>query len=105
MQRAMEESDRRRRIQLEYNEIHDITPTSIQKDIDDILGSVYEADYVTVPTIAEEEAQYLTPERIREMVKDLEKRMKQAAGKLEFEEAALLRDEIRALEQKELEMK
>jgi excinuclease ABC subunit B len=105
MQRAIEESDRRRQIQLEYNEVHGITPASIQKDIDDILGSVYEADYVTVPTIAEEEAQYLTPERIREMVKDLEKKMKQAARKLEFEEAALLRDEIRALEQKELEMK
>jgi excinuclease ABC subunit B len=55
--------------------------------------------------MAEEETQYLTPERIREMVKDLEKRMKQAARKLEFEEAALLRDEIRALEQQELEMK
>ncbi len=58
-----------------------------------------------MPTIAEEEAQYLTPERIREMVKDLEKKMMQAARKLEFEEAALLRDEIRALEQKELEIK
>jgi excinuclease ABC subunit B len=105
MQRAMDESDRRRQIQLEYNEAHDITPASIQKDIDDILGSVYEADYVTVPAIAEEEVQYLTPERIREMVKDLEKKMKQAARNLEFEEAALLRDKIRALEQKELEMK
>ncbi|MBN1833792.1 MAG: excinuclease ABC subunit UvrB [Deltaproteobacteria bacterium] len=105
MQRAIEESDRRRQIQMEYNEAHGITPTSIQKDIDDILGSVYEADYVTVPAIAEEEAEYLTPERIREMVKDLEKKMKQAARKLEFEGAALLRDKIRALEQKELEIK
>jgi excinuclease ABC subunit B len=105
MQRAIEESERRRRIQLEYNKAHDITPASIQKDIDDILGSVYEADYVTVPTIAEEEAQYLTPERIRKMMKDLEKKMKQAAKKLEFEEAAFLRDEIRALEKKDLEMK
>jgi excinuclease ABC subunit B len=105
MQRAIDESNRRRQIQLEYNTVHNITPASIQKDIDDILGSVYEADYVTVPTIAEEEAQYLTPEAIRKMVKDLEKKMKQAARKLEFEEAALLRDEIRELEQQELEMK
>jgi len=105
MQRAIDESNRRRLIQLEYNAVHNITPASIQKDIDDILGSVYEADYVTVPTIAEEEAQYLTPEAIRKMVKDLEKKMKQAARKLEFEEAALLRDEIRALEQQELENK
>jgi excinuclease ABC subunit B len=105
MQRAIEESDRRRQIQLEYNAIHNITPASIQKDIDDILGSVYEADYVTVPTMAEEEARYLTPERIRDMVKDLEKKMKQAARKLEFEEAALLRDEIRALEQQEMDIR
>jgi excinuclease ABC subunit B len=104
MQRAIDESGRRRRIQLEYNAAHNITPASIQKGIDDILSSVYEADYVTVPSMAEKKAQYLTPKRIREMVQDLEKKMKKAAKKLEFEEAALLRDEIRALEQKELEI-
>jgi excinuclease ABC subunit B len=104
MQRAIDESGRRRQIQLEYNAAHNITPASIQKGIDDILSSVYEADYVTVPSMAEKKAQYLTPKRIREMVQDLEKKMKQAAKKLEFEEAALLRDEIRALEQKELEI-
>jgi len=58
MQRAIGESRRRRLIQLEYNRTHDITPASIQKSIDDILGSVYEADYVTVPSIAEEEGGY-----------------------------------------------
>jgi excinuclease ABC subunit B len=104
MQRAIDESGRRRQIQLEYNAAHNITPASIKKGIENILGSVYEADYVTVPSIAEEEVPYLTPKRIREMIQDLEKKMKQAAKKLEFEEAAVLRDEIRALEQKELEM-
>jgi excinuclease ABC subunit B len=105
MRRAIEESNRRREMQLEYNRVNDITPASIQKNIDDVLGSVYEADYVTVPAIAEEEAAYLTPEVIREMVRDLEKKMKRAAKQLEFEEAARFRDEIRVLEQKELDVR
>jgi excinuclease ABC subunit B len=104
MKRAIDESTRRRIIQLEYNRIHDITPASIQKGIDDILGSVYEADYVTVPAIAEEEGGYLTVESIDEMIKDLTEKMKEAAGQLEFEEAALLRDRIKELEKRELEV-
>jgi len=104
MQRAIDESNRRRLIQLEYNKEHDITPESISKNIDDILGSVYEADYVTVPAISEEIKEYLTPDVIKEMIKDLEKKMKEAAVKLEFEEAARLRDEIKELRQDELEM-
>jgi len=103
MKRAIDESRRRRLIQIEYNRIHDITPTSIQKSIDDILGSVYEADYVTVPAVAEEEGLYVTAEHIAEMIKDLTEKMKEAAGKLEFEEAALLRDRIKELEKRELE--
>ena len=104
IKKATDESNRRREIQLEYNRIYHITPTSIQKNIDEILGSVYEADYVTVPAVAEEEGEYMTSERLKEMIEDLTVRMKAAAGSLEFEEAALLRDRIRALEKKELEM-
>ena len=104
IKKATDESDRRREIQLEYNRIYHITPTSIQKNIDEILGSVYESDYVTVPAVAEEEGEYMTSERLKEMIEDLTVRMKAAAGSLEFEEAALLRDRIRALEKKELEM-
>ncbi len=104
IKKATDESDRRREIQLEYNRIYHITPTSIQKNIDEIMGSVYEADYVTVPAVAEEEGEYMTSERLKEMIEDLTGRMKTAAGSLEFEEAALLRDRIRALEKKELEM-
>ena len=103
MKKAIEESRRRRLIQLEYNRIHDITPASIQKGIGDILGSVYEADYVTVPIAAEEEGGYLSIEHIEERIRDLTERMKEAAGKLEFEEAALLRDRIKELEKRELE--
>ena len=104
MQRAMDESSRRRRMQLEYNEKNNITPESIRKNIENILGSVYEADYVTVPTIAEESGKYLTPDIIQDMIKDLEKKMKEAAKKLRFEEAARLRDQIKELKQVELDL-
>jgi len=104
MTRAMDESTRRRRIQLEYNEINNITPASIRKQIEDILGSAYEADYVTVPVVAEEEGLYLTGEDIGEMIRDLTEKMKDAAAKLEFENAAVLRDKIKSLEKKELEI-
>jgi len=105
MRRAIDESHRRRQMQLEYNRVHQITPVSIQKNIEDILGSVYEADYVTVPTIAEEEGEYLTPERVQEVIKELQEKMKDAAKKLAFEEAARVRDEIKALERIELDMR
>ena len=105
MRRAIEESNRRREMQLEYNKVHHITPASIQKNIDDILGSVYEADYVTIPAMAEDEAEFLTPEVIWAMIRDLEKKMKRAAKQLEFEEAARFRDEIRKLEKRELDVR
>jgi excinuclease ABC subunit B len=98
MARAIEESSRRRRLQVDYNRLHGITPVSIQKAIDDILTSPYERDYVTLPAIAEEEAQYLAPESIEKQIRKLEKKMKEAAKKMEFEEAAKWRDEIKALE-------
>ena len=103
MERAMDECDRRRLIQQEYNRINHITPTSIKKNIDDVLGTVYEADYVTVSALAEKEAHYLTPEQIQKMIKDLHQKMIDAAQDLEFEEAARLRDEIKMLEKKELD--
>ncbi|MFC1495625.1 excinuclease ABC subunit UvrB [Thermodesulfobacteriota bacterium] len=104
MDRAIDESSRRRAIQLEYNRENDITPESIAKNIDNVLVSVYEADYVTVPVISEEAKEYLTPDVIKEMIADLEKKMKDAAAKLEFEEAARIRDEIKELREEELEM-
>ena len=104
MMRAMDESNRRRRIQLDYNEMNNITPASIRKQIEDILGSAYEADYVTVPVVAEEVGTYLTGEDIGGMIRDLTDKMKAAAAKLDFENAAVLRDKIKALEKKELEI-
>jgi excinuclease ABC subunit B len=98
MARAIEESNRRRRLQVAYNRAHGITPVSIQKAIDDILASPYERDYVTVPVVAEKEAPYLDPGTIEKQIKKLEKKMKEAAKKMEFEDAARWRDEIKALQ-------
>jgi excinuclease ABC subunit B len=104
MARAVEESSRRRQIQMEYNEKHHITPASIQKAVDDILSSPYEADYVTVPVAAEAKGSYRTAEAFEKQIKRLEKKMKEAAKKMEFEEAARLRDEIKGLQTGQLEM-
>ncbi|KPK02970.1 MAG: excinuclease ABC subunit B [Nitrospira bacterium SG8_35_4] len=100
MKTAMNETERRRRIQESYNVKHNITPTSIKKEITNILSSIYEADYWTVPVAAEEKSVYGEESTIRE----LEAEMKQAAEKLEFEKAAALRDRIRALRNKQIEM-
>jgi excinuclease ABC subunit B len=104
MARAIDESHRRRQIQLAYNQANNITPASIQKAIDDILASAYEADYVTVPVVGEDEAAYLSAEHIQKKIHTLHKKMMDAAKNLEFEEAARFRDEIKALEARELEL-
>ena len=105
MARAMDESSRRRQIQMAYNEANHITPASIQKAIDDILASAYEADYITVPAVAEDEALYLSVERVQKKIHTLHKKMMDAAKKLEFEEAARIRDEIKTLEDRELQLR
>jgi excinuclease ABC subunit B len=104
MARAVEETNRRRRIQADYNKKHGITPETIRKEIRNILDSVYESDYVTVPTVEEEVAAYQSIEELDEHIVGLEKQMREAADKLEFEEAARLRDEVRELRQQRLEM-
>jgi excinuclease ABC subunit B len=104
MSRAVEETNRRRLMQAEYNEKHGITPESIRKEIHNILDSVYECDYVTVPAVEEEISEYKTVEELDHYIAGLEKQMKEAAANLEFEEAARLRDEIRDLKEQRLEV-
>jgi excinuclease ABC subunit B len=99
MRHAIEETDRRRRIQLAYNEEHGITPQSIIKPIDMSLVAIAEADYVTVP-IEEDDAASdagLSPEEAGRLMVELEERMREAARKFQFEAAAGLRDRIKAL--------
>jgi excinuclease ABC subunit B len=94
--RAMEETERRRQKQTAYNEANGITPSSIRRGIQDILGSVYEADHVTVDIgLADAPA---IGHNLQATIAELEKRMKEAAGNLEFEEAARMRDEIKRLQ-------
>lgn len=97
MDKAIKETERRRCLQEEYNREHGITPTTIKKSIHQILTSVYEADYYTVPLVEEEKATYKGPWELEQEIARLEKQMKAAADALEFEKAALIRDEIKEL--------
>ena len=98
---AIGETNRRRIKQQEYNSANGITPESVKNNISDVLKSVYEMDYVTVATgISGDD--HLIGHNYRSHLGTLRKRMKEAAGNLEFEEAARLRDEIRRLEGLEL---
>jgi excinuclease ABC subunit B len=103
MARALQETRRRRKVQSEFNQQHNITPQGIKKAIPEILSSVYEADYLTVPKVAESIASYRDPKRLRQQIRKLRREMRQAADRLEFERAAELRDEIIELERMELE--
>jgi excinuclease ABC subunit B len=98
------ETKRRRELQRIFNEENNITPESIKKSIHDILTSVYEADYVTVPVISEDKKIYLSEDDLPVMIKKMKEEMKRAAKNLEFEKAAELRDKIKELTSIMLEM-
>jgi len=106
MKTAIGETTRRRALQQAYNQEHNITPESIRKNIGDLLSSVYEADYVGVPEVAESpEERYRTVEDLDKEIRVLEKQMREAAKALEFEEAARLRDRIKDLRAREFGLK
>ena len=97
MKRAIDETDRRRRIQVEYNIENNITPQSIIKPIDMSLVAVCEGDYVTPPIESDAEIDLLTPPQRKELIADLERKMREAAKAFEFEKAAQYRDRVKAL--------
>jgi excinuclease ABC subunit B len=101
MRRALNETNRRRKMQFEYNKKMGITPESVRSNIKDILSSIYEADYWTVPAAAEEKAEYGYDE---ETLKRLESEMKEAAKRLEFEHAAKIRDKIKEIKNRMIEV-
>jgi len=100
MKQAIGETERRRHIQEAYNTEHGITPASIVKSIDDVMTSVYERDYVTVPKEAGES--FRTQAELDAHIAELHAQMKAAAANLEFEKAAKLRDRIKQLRAREL---
>jgi excinuclease ABC subunit B len=97
MKRAIDETGRRRQIQIAYNEANNITPQSILKPIDMSLVAMAEADYVTVPLEPEDPVEEMTPEQRDRFIADLEQKMRDAARNFEFEKAAQFRDKIKAL--------
>jgi excinuclease ABC subunit B len=113
MRRAMDETTRRRTRQMEYNEANGITPKSIVKSIDTVLGSIYEADYAAVPRVPDRRKksaegsgidlpEYLDEKSRQELTGQLEREMMQAAADLQFEKAAEIRDRIKALQESAL---
>src|SRR5690606_18354410 len=100
MNRALEETDRRRAKQMAYNQAHGITPESVKRAIGDILESVFEKDHMTVEI--DQAEGHRVGHNLQAHLAELEARMRQAAGELDFEEAARLRDEIQRLSNREL---
>ena len=98
IKKAIKETERRRKIQLDYNKKHKIDAKTVKKEINDILESVYEKDYVKISEGSN------VGGNLKKHLKALDKKMKEAASNLEFEEAAKIRDEIRKLESTELEI-
>jgi excinuclease ABC subunit B len=105
MRAAIEETNRRRALQEAYNKEHGITPESVRKNIGELLASIYEADYVAVPSVAENDERYRSVDEIEKEVRSLEKQMREAAKALEFEQAARLRDRIKTLRASEFGMR
>ncbi|HXF91920.1 MAG TPA: excinuclease ABC subunit UvrB [Nitrospiraceae bacterium] len=106
MRLAIEETARRRRIQAEYNRAHGITPESVKKSIPTVEYAMAQMDYLSLDLAAESQAVYQQEERdVEQLIRRLEAEMKAAAKELKFERAAELRNRIRALRMKELEVK
>jgi excinuclease ABC subunit B len=94
---TIRETERRRSIQAAYNTEHGITPESIRSSIRELLQTVYERDYYTVEVEAPGEERFASPADLAKRIAELEARMKEAARRLDFEQAAEIRDRLRGL--------
>jgi excinuclease ABC subunit B len=103
MRRAIDETQRRRKIQEEYNTENGITPTTIVKSIDATLVTAYEADYFKIPLNFDAFEEY-SPKQLKETIIGMEHKMRQAAKEMKFEQAAELRDRLKYLRERQLEL-
>ncbi|PYM92846.1 MAG: excinuclease ABC subunit B [Candidatus Rokuibacteriota bacterium] len=102
MAATLQETDRRRKLQGAYNEAHGITPESIKSSIRELLQTIYERDYYTVPVEEPAVETFESPAALQARIVELEARMKEAAKRLDFEQAAELRDRLKALRKRQL---
>jgi excinuclease ABC subunit B len=98
LRNALGETERRRAKQVAWNTAHGITPTTIRREIADVLKDVSQGDYVTVEAVEDDATANFVGKDLRAAIADLERKMRAAAAELEFETAARLRDEIKRLE-------
>ena len=96
---ALEETNYRKSKQLEYNKVHNITPQSVKRNIGEIIESIYEKDSYTVSLSKDED---LSPSKFEKHIQKLEKKMLSAAENLDFEKAAMFRDEIRKIKKDQM---
>ena len=102
MKRAIDETSRRRTIQEAYNLANNITPQSIIKPIDADLVAVAEGDYVTIPLELEEDLKEVAPEQMGQYLTELEEKMREAARRFDFKQAAVYRDRLKELKERSL---
>jgi len=102
MASALRETERRREIQGRYNTEHGITPESIRTSIHELLQTVYERDYYTVEVEAPAPERFASPADLAKRVAEMEAAMRDAARRLDFEQAAELRDRVRALKRQQV---
>jgi excinuclease ABC subunit B len=102
MRAAIAETDRRRVLQEAFNQEHGITPQSIVKQIDEVMSSVYERDYVTPAVARDGSERFRTQAELDAYVAQLQEQMRAAAANLDFEKAASIRDDIKRLRNPEL---
>ncbi len=99
---TLQETERRRKLQGAYNDEHGITPESIKSSIRELLQTIYERDYYTVPVEEPAAETFESPAALQARIVELEARMKEAAKRLDFEQAAELRDRLKALRKRQL---